>query len=50
MDMMGSTMATFSGQNLGAGKIDRILKELKNLCFLFIGYGIIACVFMIFFW
>ena len=31
MDMMGSTMATFSGQNLGAGKIDRIFKGIKRI-------------------
>ncbi len=49
MDMMGSTMATFSGQNLGAGKIDRIFKGIKESMLLVIGYGIIACVFMIFF-
>ena len=30
MDMMGSTMATFSGQNLGAGKIERIFKGIKE--------------------
>ena len=35
MDMMGSTMATFSGQNLGAGKIERIFKG-KYLSLLFV--------------
>ena len=46
---MGSTMATFSGQNLGAGKIERIFKGIKESIFLVIGYGIVACIFMIFF-
>ena len=49
MDMMGSTMATFSGQNLGAGKIERIFKGIKESMLLVIGYGIVACIFMIFF-
>jgi len=46
---MGSTMATFSGQNLGAGKIERIFKGIKESMLLVIGYGIVACIFMIFF-
>lgn len=49
MDMMGATMATFSSQNLGAKKIDRIFKGIKESMLLVIGYGIIACLFMIFF-
>ena len=49
MDMMGATMATFAGQNLGAKKIGRIFKGLKEAMLLVIGYGIIACLFMIFF-
>ena len=48
-DAMGSTMATFSGQNLGAGKIERIFKGIKESMFLVIGYDIVACIFMIFF-
>lgn len=49
MDMMGATMATFSSQNLGAKKIDRIFKGIKESILLVIGYGVIACIFMIFF-
>ncbi|MBM6840916.1 MATE family efflux transporter [[Clostridium] spiroforme] len=49
MDMMGATMATFSSQNLGANKIDRIFKGIKESLLLVIGYGIIACIFMAFF-
>lgn len=49
MDMMGATMATFSSQNLGAKKIDRIFKGIKESMLLVIGYGIVACLFMTFF-
>lgn len=49
MDMMGATMATFASQNLGAKKIERIFKGLKEAMLLVIGYGIVACIFMVFF-
>ncbi len=48
-DAMGSTMATFGGQNVGAGKLDRVDKGLKDCTKLGIAYAIIAFLFMIVF-
>lgn len=41
-DALGSTMATYSGQNIGAGKIDRIGKGLKAALFIAFIYSILA--------
>ena len=41
-DAMGSTMATYGGQNVGAKKMDRISKGLKACSILGIGYAILA--------
>ena len=41
-DAMGSTMATYGGQNVGAGKLDRVKKGLVSCSALGIGYAIIA--------
>lgn len=41
-DAMGSTMATYGGQNVGAGKLDRIGKGLKSCVMLGAGYSVIA--------
>lgn len=41
-DAMGSTMATYGGQNVGAGKLDRISKGLKSCVTLGAGYSVIA--------
>lgn len=41
-DAMGSTMATYGGQNIGAGKLDRISKGLKSCILLGAGYAVIA--------
>lgn len=41
-DSMGSTMATYGGQNVGAGKLDRLGKGLKSCVLLGAGYSIIA--------
>lgn len=49
MDMLGQTMATFGGQNLGAKKIDRIQVGIKQAMALVIGYAIFAFVFLKFF-
>lgn len=49
MNMMGSTMATFAGQNLGANKIDRISKGLKQAFLIVIIYAFVACLFIVFF-
>ena len=43
-DAMGSTMATYGGQNVGAKKMDRISKGLKACSMLGIGYAILAFV------
>lgn len=48
-DAMGSTMATFGGQNVGAGKLDRVDKGLKDCTKLGIVYAIIAFLFMLLF-
>ncbi len=41
-DAMGSTMATFGGQNVGAGKPDRIKKGLFCCSAMGIGYALLA--------
>lgn len=41
-DALGSTMATYGGQNVGAGKLERLDKGLKSCVLLGIGYAVIA--------
>lgn len=41
-DAMGSTMATYGGQNVGAGKLERLGKGLKSCVTLGAGYSVIA--------
>lgn len=41
-DAMGSTMATYAGQNVGAGKLDRISKGMKSTCILGLVYAVAA--------
>lgn len=48
LDALGASMATYGGQNLGAGKIDRIRKGTRAACLLGIGYGVIAFIAVIF--
>jgi len=48
-DAMGSTMATFGGQNVGAGRLDRVDKGLKDCTKIGIVYAIAAFVFMLVF-
>lgn len=48
-DALGSTMATYGGQNVGAGKIDRLGKGLKSCIFLGAAYSALALVVYIFF-
>lgn len=43
-DAMGSTMATYGGQNLGAGRLDRVDQGLKSCTILGLIYSIIAMV------
>ena len=39
---MGSTMATYGGQNVGAGKLERILQGLKSCILLGAVYSVMA--------
>lgn len=41
-DAMGSTMATYGGQNVGAGDLDRVDKGLKSCTLLGLIYSVIA--------
>ncbi len=41
-DAMGSTMATYGGQNVGAGKLERLGKGLKSCTILGAAYSVIA--------
>lgn len=42
-DVMGSTMATYAGQNTGAGKLDRVTDGIKACSMIAIVYSVIAC-------
>ncbi len=42
-DAMGSTMATYAGQNVGAGKLRRVSEGMKSTCVLGLVYAIFAC-------
>ncbi|MCR5289019.1 MAG: MATE family efflux transporter [Treponema sp.] len=46
-DALGVTMATFGGQNAGAGKFDRLKKGVVQSSLLAFAYGIIACLILI---
>ena len=43
-DAMGSTMATYGGQNIGAGKVERVKKGLASCSLLGVGYAVIGFV------
>jgi Na+-driven multidrug efflux pump len=45
-DAMGSTAATYGGQNIGAGKLDRISKGLRIQILIGLVYSTIACIIM----
>lgn len=47
-DAFGSTMATYGGQNIGAGKLERISQGLKSCVLLGAGYSVIALCISIF--
>lgn len=49
LDSLGSAMATYCGQNLGAGKYDRIIDGVKKAMVLGIGYSICGFLIMYFF-
>ncbi|MEG0579378.1 MAG: MATE family efflux transporter, partial [Niameybacter sp.] len=46
-DAMGSTMATYAGQNTGAGKLDRITEGIKACSIIAAIYSVIACIILI---
>lgn len=48
-DAMGSTMATYGGQNVGAGYLDRIDKGIKECSKLGIVYAVICLIFVLLF-
>lgn len=48
-DAMGSTMATYGGQNVGAKKLDRLGQGLKSCCILGTVYSLAAFVILYFF-
>lgn len=41
-DALGSTMATYAGQNVGAGKLDRVGQGLKSASLVGSGYALLA--------
>lgn len=49
LDALGATMATYAGQNIGAGKVERIKEGVKKATAIGMVYGIIASVFTFFF-
>lgn len=42
-DAMGSTMATYAGQNVGAGKLKRVSEGVKSTCVMGLVYAVFAC-------
>ena len=48
-DAMGSTMATYGGQNVGAGKIERLGHGLRACIILGAGYSVLALAVYLFF-
>lgn len=48
-DALGSTMATYGGQNIGAGRVDRIREGIRKSCSIAIGYFFIAFTVVYFF-
>lgn len=48
-EALGSTMATYGGQNVGAGRLDRVGRGLKSCILLGAGYSVFALLISIFF-
>ncbi len=46
-DAMGSTMATYAGQNLGAGKLNRVDRGIFSCGGIALTYSVIACIIML---
>ena len=42
-DAMGSTMATYAGQNVGAGKLGRVSQGIKSTSIIGLAYSLLAC-------
>ena len=49
MDTLGLAMATYCGQNLGAGKIDRIRRGIRQILWVGLGYCVVSFVIARFF-
>ena len=49
IDALGSTMATYGGQNVGASRFDRIKEGLRDCCIIGTAYWILAFVIVYFF-
>ena len=49
LDALGSTMATFAGQNVGAGKLDRVDEGIKNAVLLGGVYSVIGFIIVLIF-
>lgn len=49
LDAMGSTMSTYAGQNLGAGKLRRVTKGVLSCCILGLAYAALAFLVLFFF-
>ena len=47
-DALGATMATYGGQNVGAGKLERVGTGLKSCVILGCGYSVLAFLFALF--
>ncbi len=48
-DAMGSTMATYGGQNVGAGRLERLGQGLRSCILLGAGYSVVALCVSVFF-
>ncbi len=49
LDALGSTMATFAGQNVGAGKLDRIDEGIRDAVLLGFAYSVIGILLVVVF-
>lgn len=48
-DAMGSTMATYAGQNTGAGKLGRVTDGIKSCTLIAVIYSIVSCLILVVF-
>ena len=47
-DAMGSAMATYCGQNVGAGRLERLRQGVRSCSLLGLGYAVLAFLSMLF--